>query len=81
VRALQLAVLVVVILLVILPLLRRRAVPHPRRTAPDQLVKDPVCQTYVVRSRAVHPAPATDAPYFCSHECARRWAAGSGSRG
>ena len=80
-RALQFAILIVIILLVIVPLLRRRAIPAPHAGAPDQLVKDPVCQTYVVRSRAVHPAPAPDAPYFCSHECARRWAAGSGSRG
>lgn len=72
-RALQLAALVILIALVLLPLLRRRAVPRPRAAMLDELVKDPVCQTYVVRSRAVHPAAAADAPYFCSLECARRW--------
>ena len=76
-RALLIIALVIIVVLVLLPLLRRRAVSAPRTTAPDQLVKDPVCQTYVVRSRAVHPAPAPEAPYFCSQECARRWAAGS----
>jgi YHS domain-containing protein len=40
----------------------------------DELVKDPVCQTYVVRSRAVRGRGADDAPYFCSEECARRYA-------
>jgi YHS domain-containing protein len=39
----------------------------------DELVKDPVCQTYVVRSRAVRGHGAADAPYFCSEECARRY--------
>ena len=76
-RALQIAALVLIVLLVLMPLLRRRADARPRASLPDQLVKDPVCQTYVVRSRAVHPAPSPDAPYFCSVECARRWAAGS----
>jgi len=36
-------------------------------------VKDPVCQTYVVRSRAVRGRGADGAPYFCSEECARRY--------
>jgi hypothetical protein len=78
VRALPFIALAIVLVLVLLPMMRRRAVPPARTTPLDQLVKDPVCQTYVVRSRAVHPAPAPEAPYFCSHECARRWVAGSG---
>lgn len=62
-------------LVVLWPLLTRR---RRRRTAvaaaADELVKDPVCQTYVVRSRAIR-RPADDGTrYFCSVECARRWA-------
>jgi hypothetical protein len=49
---------------------RRRLGPLP--DALDELVKDPVCQTYVVRSRAVR-RDGTDGPrYFCSAECAAR---------
>jgi YHS domain-containing protein len=39
----------------------------------DELVKDPVCNTYVSRSRAVRRADATGLHYFCSPECARRY--------
>jgi YHS domain-containing protein len=56
-------------------LLRRLALP-PRRARParelDELVKDPVCQTYVVRSRAVTRTAGGEVTYFCSDECARR---------
>ncbi len=69
--------LAVFALAVLLPFLRRPAV-KARRRAPaelsDELVKDPVCQTYVVRSRAVRGRGADGAPYFCSEECARRYA-------
>ncbi len=40
----------------------------------DELVKDPVCGTYVVRSRAVSGPAGAAARYFCSAECARRFA-------
>jgi YHS domain-containing protein len=40
----------------------------------DELVKDPVCGTYVVRSRAVSRPAAEGARYFCSAECASRFA-------
>ena len=61
---------------VLLPLLRRR----PRVSAraafePDELVKDPICQTSVVRSRAVTRSHGAGLRYFCSAECARRDAA------
>ena len=54
----------------------RRALPAPRVPAirPDQLVKDPVCNTYVARSRAVKRADASGLHYYCSAECARRHA-------
>jgi hypothetical protein len=75
VRALQLALVVLIVLMILVPLLRRRSAgARPRPALRDELVKDPVCQTYVVRSRAVAGAGST---YFCSAECARRWAAES----
>ena len=74
-RALQFVLIALLIIMILVPLLRRRSVRVPRRPAlHDELVKDPVCQTYVVRSRAVAGADET---YFCSAECARRWAAES----
>lgn len=63
-------------LLVARMLLRRLALPaRPRARAPralDELVKDPVCQTYVVRSRALMRTAGGEVAYFCSEECARR---------
>jgi YHS domain-containing protein len=76
VRALQILVWVILVVAVLLPLLRRGRVG--RRATPavkDELVKDPVCQTYVVRSRAVTAGRSGGPPYFCSVECARRYAA------
>jgi YHS domain-containing protein len=74
----RVAILLVWIALVataLLPLLRRGSWPglRPRGQA-DELVKDPVCGTYVVRSRAVSRAAGERARYFCSAECARRFA-------
>ena len=65
----------VLVLTVLLPLVRRPAVRagRPPVRLSDELVKDPVCQTYVVRSRAVRGRGADGAPYFCSEECARRY--------
>jgi YHS domain-containing protein len=34
-------------------------------------VKDPVCQTYVVKSRAVRRTDGGRIRYFCSEQCAR----------
>jgi YHS domain-containing protein len=77
VRVVVLLAVLVVLIVVLLPLLRRPAVAA-RRAPPefhDELVKDPVCQTYVVRSRAVTARRGADgAPYFCSTDCARRYA-------
>ena len=50
------------------------APPPPAR---DELVKDPVCQTYIVRSRAVTVTRAGPPRYFCSTRCAERFALGS----
>jgi YHS domain-containing protein len=78
VRAIQLLTWAVLVAIIVLMLLRRRpARPRGRGPVLDELVKDPVCQTYVVRSRAVRPSASAGAPYFCSLECARRYAAGA----
>lgn len=47
--------------------------PGPRALR-DELVKDPVCQTYVVRSRALTKSAGGSTYYFCSPECAARFA-------
>lgn len=56
-----------------LAILRRPRLPISGR---DELVKDPVCQTYVARSRAVSRGHGDDIRFFCSVECARRYAGG-----
>ena len=56
----------------LVPLFRRGAVGGGTpRALRDELVKDPVCETYVVRSRAVSRGDVA----FCSAECAARYAA------
>ena len=73
-RVVLLLVVVAVLIAVLLPLLRRPAVASRRPPAlDDELVKDPVRQTYVVRSRAVTGRDTAGAPYFCSTDCARRY--------
>ncbi len=72
--------LLAVALRVLLAPSRRREV-HTR-AAPDQLVKDPVCQVYIVQSRAITRRDKGVVRHFCSPECAREFAqGGSGSRG
>jgi hypothetical protein len=74
VRVVLLLAVVLIVMTVLLPLLRRPAVVARRTGRPGarELVKDPVCQTYIVRSRAIVGGGA-DPPYFCSAECARRY--------
>ena len=58
------------------PRLRARSPSSPDLPAArDELVKDPVCQTYVVRSRAIHRMLGGQPHYFCSRDCASRYAA------
>jgi YHS domain-containing protein len=75
VRFVLLLLLVGIVVALVLPLLRRPAIRARRAPSAldDELVKDPVCQTYVVRSRAVSGGGADGAPYFCSTDCARRY--------
>jgi YHS domain-containing protein len=75
VRLAVLAVCIIVVAVALIPLLRRGRLPTPPgRMSSDELVKDPVCGTYVVRSRAVSGPAGAAARYFCSAECARRFA-------
>ena len=75
VRALSLLVWVLVAIPLVWPLLRSRrpASPAGEGRPRDELVKDPVCQTYVVRSRAVRRAGRDGTRYFCSSACAKRY--------
>jgi YHS domain-containing protein len=74
VRLAILGLWIAIVVVALLPLLRRRMGSGPRpRIASDELVKDPVCGTYVVRSRALSRSAANGPPYFCSPECAGRF--------
>jgi YHS domain-containing protein len=77
VRAVQFALLIVIVVLLVLPFAMRRLPSRPRIVVPDELVKDPVCQTYVLRSRAITASSASGPPFFCSAECARRYSGGA----
>jgi hypothetical protein len=73
-RALQFLAWLVALGMLLWPWLRRNPLPAGRAGPgpTDELVKDPVCQTYVVRSRALS-RPGPEGPrYFCSEACARR---------
>ena len=67
--------LLVVMALSRLPSALRARLPSapPRR---DELVKDPVCQTYVLMSRAIREEAGGAPAYFCSRECAARFQQG-----
>lgn len=74
-RLALLALWIAVIVAALVPVIRRAPRTGPREPlASDELVKDPVCGTYVVRSRAVSRGAPDDARYFCSAECAGRFA-------
>ena len=73
-RVAALAFWVVIAIIALVAVLRGRSPSGPpRRVSSDELVKDPVCQTYVVRSRAVTRQTAGGPRYFCSAECAGRF--------
>jgi YHS domain-containing protein len=62
---------------VVWPWLRGRssATPEVPGVPRDELVKDPVCHTYVVRSRAIRRILGGESRYFCSRDCASRYSA------
>jgi len=53
-----------------------RPVPA-RRGGTDELVKDPVCETYIPRRTAISRGNGSETRYFCSVACADRYAARS----
>ncbi len=67
---------IAVLVALLWPLLTRlrRGLPPAGGTYRDELVKDPVCQTYVVLSRAVKRQVDGAPVYFCSAQCADRYA-------
>jgi hypothetical protein len=69
----QLLAIAAAVVLLLLPFMRRSSLSPGREAGPtDELVKDPVCQTYVLRSRAVSRPGPHGPRYFCSDACARR---------
>jgi YHS domain-containing protein len=76
-RALLLLGCLVLVLIALarLPSIWRSRLPSapPRR---DELVKDPVCQTYVLMSRAIRSEAGGAPAFFCSRECAARFQQG-----
>jgi YHS domain-containing protein len=49
----------------------------PPRIVHDELVKDPVCETYVPRRTAIARTAGPVTRYFCSRDCASRFEARS----
>jgi YHS domain-containing protein len=47
--------------------------PDPKRKTPVGLVRDPVCGTFVVPSRALMRARGSTVHYFCSEECLNKF--------
>jgi YHS domain-containing protein len=76
-RVLGFLVWAVIVAALLLPLLRGGG-RRRRRPEGDELVKDPVCQAYVVRSRPIVEEAGGAPVYFCSPACARRYAAALG---
>ena len=85
VRFLALAVLAFLLFLIVrasvhalLGGLRGASRPGPRRRAGlDELVKDPVCETYIPRRKAISRGSGPATRYFCSAACADKYAARS----
>jgi hypothetical protein len=85
VRFVALAVLAFVLFLVIrasvhafLGGLRGAGRPEPlRRAGLDELVKDPVCGTYIPRRKAISRGSGPATRYFCSAACADKHVARS----
>jgi YHS domain-containing protein len=82
-RGLAYVVALFFIVIAVGPMLKAwlRRVPLSSRPAQrDELVKDPVCQTYILRSRAVRMEADGVIGHFCSRECAARFSRGERRR-
>jgi YHS domain-containing protein len=81
VRGLLFAVIVVLAVILVSRMLnawRSGSVAAPVQHG--KLVKDPVCNTYIVMSRAVTAEVDGTVTHFCSRECAARFARGDRRR-
>jgi len=77
IRLVLLLGLIVLVIATLMPRLRTLIQrPSPRAARHDELVKDPVCQTYVLLSRAVHAEVGGATVHFCSRDCAERYRRG-----
>lgn len=47
--------------------------PATKPVAATKMVKDPVCGTYVVPSKALTASRGTETAWFCSTECQQAW--------
>ena len=81
-RGLLFAVILVFAIIVVSRMVNawRRGTVSAPRTQHDKLVKDPVCNTYVVLSRAVTEEVNGGIAHFCSRECAARFVRGDRRR-
>jgi YHS domain-containing protein len=77
-RALLLLALIVVVVVVVsrLPAAWRVRLPSRGERPRDELVKDPVCHTYILMSRAIRSEVGGAPLFFCSRECAARFERG-----
>jgi hypothetical protein len=48
-----------------------------RRAGLDELVKDPICETYIPRRKAISRGSGSEIRYFCSAACADKFLARS----
>ena len=66
-----------ILALIIYYLLRGLWGPKPRgqdaREFEDELVKDPVCDTYIPKNKAISVKIGNKRVYFCSKECKERY--------
>jgi len=81
-RALVYLVALVLLVVLVAPVLRTwaRSALSGRASRRDELIKDPVCQTYIVKSRAVAVEADGVVTHFCSRACAARFARGERRR-
>ncbi len=47
---------------------------HSATTIEDEMVKDPLCNIYILKSEAVKRSVRGKRYYFCSSECAKKFA-------
>ncbi|MGH7266587.1 MAG: hypothetical protein ACREMB_17330 [Candidatus Rokuibacteriota bacterium] len=80
VRLLLLALVAVLLFLILraafagfLAGMRGEAAPRRPRSLREDLVKDPVCETYVPRRTAVARRTSVATYYFCSPDCATKF--------